>query len=124
VTVEGAKVELHMPDQQLYGVPGQVLVAPSGSASKLMCWPDRDRIIAELTAGITDLSGAIPSAERPGRMRELEERLFRLEVAEEFFVTEAIAAGLEAHRRPDASPWAILGWGLQPPEAPVAEAAE
>ena len=36
---------------------------------------------------------------------------------------QAIADGLECHRRADASPWAILGWGLASEEV-HAEAAE
>jgi hypothetical protein len=68
--------------------------------------------LRSLTAGVVDAPGAIPIAERPERIRALEEKLFALEVEEEHYVAEAIAAGLEAHRRPDASPWALLGWGL------------
>jgi hypothetical protein len=124
VRVDGGRVELVWPDVQPFAAPNQALAAPSGSASKLMCWLHRDRIVAELTAEFPakDAPGAIPAGDRPGRIRALEEKLFALEVEEEFFVAQAIADGLEAHRRPDASPFAILGWGLQP--QPVAEAAE
>ena len=34
--VEGGKVSIDLPDQQLYATPGQALTAPALSASKLM----------------------------------------------------------------------------------------
>jgi hypothetical protein len=125
VVIEGTKVKLYFSDEQLYASPGQALVAPSGGASKLDCWLHRDQMIDRLDEIIERLTGpnAIPAGERPGLVRALEEHLFELEVEEEHWVAQAIAAGLECHRRVDASPWAILGWGLQP-EAPRAEAAE
>ena len=43
LTSEGGKVELHWPDQQLYGTPGSALSAPAGSASKLLAWLFRKR---------------------------------------------------------------------------------
>ena len=123
LSIEGPVVRLQWPDVQYFSAPGQALVAPSGGASKLLRWLHRDAIIERLTANVVDAPHAIPAGERPARIRALEERLFVLEVEEEYFVAQAIAAGLEAHRRPDASPFAILGWGLQP-QLPVAEAAE
>ena len=103
--IEGGKVVVHWADVQLYAGPGQALNAPSGSASRLMCWLDRDRIVAALTAGVVDVAGAIPSTERPGRIRALEARIYGLEIAEERLVMAALEEGLEVHRRPDASPW-------------------
>lgn len=124
IAIEGTRATVTWPDQQEFAAPGQALAAPSGGASKLMAWLHRDQIITQLTATLVDVvPGAIPAAERPGRIRELEENLFALEVQEEYFVGEAIAAGLECHRRVDASPWAILGWGLAREEA-LSEAAE
>ena len=47
--------------------------------------------------------------ERPQLIREAERRIFGLEVVEEKLVVAALEAGLEVHRRPGASAWAILG---------------
>jgi hypothetical protein len=55
------------------------------------------------------------------RIREIEARILTLEVAEERLVMAALDAGLEVHRRIDASPWAIL---YADEEAVHAEAAE
>jgi hypothetical protein len=123
ISVAAGKVTINWPDQMLYALPGSALSAPSGSASALDCWRDRDKMIERPTAGITDLQGAIPSAERPKRVREIEARLLGLEIGEERLVLRALAAGLEVHRRPDASPWAILYSG-GPEETAQAEAAE
>jgi hypothetical protein len=41
VSIEGTKVVVHWPDVQQFSVPGQALTAPSGGASKLLCWLDR-----------------------------------------------------------------------------------
>jgi hypothetical protein len=73
-----------------------------------------------LLSAVEDVHGGIPSAERPQRIRAAEERVFALETAEERLVCQALDAGLECHRRIDASPWAILGFV----EEAVAEAAE
>ena len=41
-------------------------------------------------------------------MRALEARIYGLEITEERLVMAALDEGLEVHRRPDASPWAVL----------------
>jgi hypothetical protein len=74
-------------------------------------------VTALLTAGIEDAKGAVPP-------RELEGKLYALELAEERVVMAAFDAGLEVHRRIDASPWAILFAAGMEDETPVAEAAE
>ena len=88
ISIEGTRATVHWPDMVEFSVPGQgALAAPSGGASKLMCWLHRDEIIDRFTADIpADIPGAIPTAERPERIRELEAKLFALEVSEEFFV--------------------------------------
>ena len=130
VVIEGGKVALHLSDTQTYAAPGQALAAPAGSASRLLSWLFHDELIKKLLKelkeqlkGIDDKTGGIPASERPERIREAEERIFALEVVEEKPVMSALAAGLEVHRRPDASPWAVLGYGAVE-EAVPAEAAE
>lgn len=95
-------VRVYWPDQQLYR--SGALSAPSGSASQMLCALFPAEMKKLLTTGITDLRGTIPGAERP-----------RLIMA-------ALDAGLEVHRRIDASPWAILYSAAE--EAARAEAAE
>src|SRR5262249_12620535 len=108
-------------DVQAFAAPAQARSAPSGSASQLACWWDRDAMIERLTAGIVDVPGSIPAAERPQRIRESEAHIFALEVAEERLVVAGLDAGLEVHRRPDASPWAVLYGGEETTQAIAAE---
>ncbi len=121
IRVEGGKVALHWPDVQLYAGPNQAFTAPSGSASKLLCALFPDQLEKLLTAGVADVPGAISSADRPGRMRDLEARIYGLEIAEERLVMMALDAGLEVQRRPEASPWAVL---TTTEDQALAEAAE
>jgi hypothetical protein len=108
VVLDGGKVTLHWPDVQMYAAPGGALSAPSGSASKMLCALFPAELKRLLTAGIVDVRGSIASAERPQRIRVAEARILALEIAEERLVMAALDAGLEVHRRIDASPWAIL----------------
>jgi hypothetical protein len=121
VTCNDGKVELHWPDVQMYS-PGGALSAPSGSASKMLAWLFREPLIRKLVGEVEDNEGGIPTIERPQRIREMEARIFGLEIAEEKLVMAALENGLEVHRRIDASPWAILGYGEE--AVPAAEAAE
>ena len=95
-----------------YVGPGQALSAPSGLGVEdaRVAVPDSDQ---EAARRVEDNEGGIPSADRPQRIREAEGRIFGLEIAEEKFVMAALDAGLEVRRRIDASPWAILGYGLE-----------
>ena len=116
------KVKVHWPDVVEFAGPGQVFSAPSGSASKLACWLFRDQLIERLTAGL-DHDG-IPAAERGPRERDLRAAMLQLELEEESLVVQALAAGLECHRRFDTSPFALLGlvpFDLQPLLAEAAE---
>jgi hypothetical protein len=119
---DGGRVVVHWPDVQPYAAPGGALSAPSGSASKLLCALFPEQLKKLLVAGIDDVKGAIPAAERPKRVREVEARVFALEIAEERLVMAALEEGLEVHRRVDASPWAILYADEE--AAALAEAAE
>jgi hypothetical protein len=121
VAVALGKVTIHWPDVQPYAVPGGVLSAPSGSASRLLAALFGDQLKDLLTAGITDLGGAIPSADRPRLIREAEARILALEIGEERLVCEALDQGLEVHRRIDASPWAILYADTEAAHAVAAE---
>jgi hypothetical protein len=122
VSVDGGKIRIHWPDVQPYAAHGAALSAPSGSASKMLCALFGDQLKTLLAAGVDDVKGAVPGAERPKRVREVEARILALEVAEERLVVAALEEGLEVHRRPDASPWAILYADEE--AAAVAEAAE
>jgi hypothetical protein len=112
VTSDGGRITINWPDVMQYATPGSALSAPSGSASKMLAWLFRKELIKKLIAEVEDNEGGIPARERPQRIREAEARIFGLETAEGKLVCQALDAGLEVHRRPDASPWAILGFGV------------
>jgi hypothetical protein len=116
----GGKVELHMPDMQVFAPPGQALSAPAGSASKLMAWLHRDKILAELVADLAEPRGAIASAKRPALLADIEARLYALEIRGALGVADAGRGGLEVHRRADASPWAVLYEAEEEMPLPVA----
>jgi hypothetical protein len=119
---DGGKVKINWPDVQLYGPPNQGLAAPSGSASKEFCWLFPDKVIAKLSAEAEARGGDLSAAERRERIAQLEVRLAELEHEDESLVEQAIAAGVEVHRRTAASAYALLGIELNP--APKAVAAE
>ena len=102
------EVAVSWPDLPPVQIADAPVYAP-GAASKLMCWLHRDRIVAELCADLpADSSHVIPSADRPGKLREIEAKLYALELVEELLVMAAQAANLDVQRRVNASPWAIL----------------
>ena len=90
-------------------MPGQTLAAPSGSGSRLVAWLFRAQLTKRLLVEVEDNESGVSAVERPQLIREAERRIFGLEVVEEKLVVAALEAGLEVHRRPDASAWAILG---------------
>jgi hypothetical protein len=118
------EVKVHFVDQQLHGMPNAALVTPSGSASKLLAWMFRDRLVQAVTAAADNVVGGISRADRTRRIRELETHIFGLEHQEESLVVQALAQGLEVHRRPYASPMSMLGLEPIPPSAGVLQAAE
>ena len=70
--------------------------APPGSRAGCI----GDRIIAELCADLpADSPHVIASADRPGRLREIEAKLYALELVEELLVMPAQAQGLDVQRR-------------------------
>jgi hypothetical protein len=108
VSFEGGKVQLTFPDQLRYAPPGQGLSAPSGSASKLDCWLHRDEIVRALSAFADDIKGGLSAAERAQRIERLEADLLQHEFDEESLIEQALAAGIDVHRRRDASAYALL----------------
>jgi hypothetical protein len=78
------------------------------------------------TVGIDSVEGGISAPDRKARIIEIEAHIRQLEHEEEGLIEQALAAGIEVHRRYDASPYAVLGlaasWQAAP--QPVMEAAE
>jgi hypothetical protein len=107
--LDGGTVEVAWPDVALFSNPGQPMAAPNGGASKLLCWLFQDQITAALTNGVDDVVGGITKSERERRTAELNNTIRDLEHQEESLVTQALDAGLDVHRRPTASPFALLG---------------
>jgi hypothetical protein len=122
--INGNKIAIHFLDQQMHAAPGQAFVAPSGSASAMLCWLFGDQIIKHATANLDQIEGGISTADRKRKVAELEAELFQLETDEESLVAQALDAGMEAHRRVHASGFALLGLEVVPPGAGVLQAAE
>jgi hypothetical protein len=74
-----------------------------------------DQVKAAILDALPADADAIPMADRPGHLAELDARVRELEAEEERLIEEAEAAGVEITRRPDASPEAILA--VEWPEA-------
>jgi hypothetical protein len=92
----------------------------------LLCWLDRDRIIAALDIEIEKLpvdKDALPPEQRVRRVSELETDIARLELEEEAVISAASAMGLDIPRREFASPAAVPGVTFAK-EVPFREAAE
>jgi len=109
LSLANGKVTLWFPDQQQHAAPGSALAAPAGSASALLCWLFRDQIVELCTARLEEVAGGITAADRAQRIAELEQQLSQFEHDEEQLIELALAAGVEVHRRPHASPYALLG---------------
>jgi hypothetical protein len=107
--LDGGSVEVAWPDVAQFANPGQPMAAPNGGASKLLCWLFQDQITAALTNGVDDVVGGISTAEREARTAELNDEILRLEHEEESLIVQALDAGLDVHRRYQASPFALLG---------------
>jgi hypothetical protein len=121
ITIDAGRVVVHWPDVQLYAAPSGVLSAPSGAASQMLAALFPEQLKQQLTAGIVDVRGSVSSAERPRLIRDAEAKILALEIGEERLVMAALDAGLEVHRRIDASPWAILNADAEVPRAEAAE---
>lgn len=81
----------------------------AGLALLAVALPDAlERAIhAEIDRVVGD--SGVSAAERAKRVEELEQRLFKMETTEEALVVQAESAGIEAFRRPDCDPAAVLG---------------
>jgi hypothetical protein len=108
-TLDSGKVKFHWPDVQEFGPPGSALVAPSGGATKLQCWWDRDAMIQRLSAEAEVRGSDLSAAKRREYIADLAAQLARLEHEEEQLIEMALAAGVDVHRRPYASAYALLG---------------
>ena len=112
VNVNAGKVSIAWPDVITLGPRDQVIGAPQAAASDMLCWLHEQEIAKKL---VTDLvaqlpvGGGISEAERTARIAETEPAIARLENEEEALIEQALAAGIEVHRRVNASPWALLG---------------
>jgi hypothetical protein len=108
--IEDGEAIISWPDMPRFGgAPGVAMTAPPGSATRLTAALHPILLMSLLMLQAKEITGGIPSAERAERLAELTTRLDRLERQEEVLVGRAIDAGLDVHRRPYASPWALLG---------------
>ena len=112
VNVNAGKVSIAWPDVITLGPRDQVIGAPQAAASDMLCWLHEQEIakklVTDLVAALPD-GGGISEAERTARVAEIEAAIARLENEEECLIEQALAAGIEVHRRTGASPWALLG---------------
>jgi hypothetical protein len=116
VNIDGGKITTFWPDRPvLGGAKNEAVAAPAGSASALIAAMFPDVVYKMLTQGLDQLEGGISADERARRTAEIERQVLLLEHEEESLVTQALAAGLEVHRRPSASGWALLA--IAPPPA-------
>jgi len=114
-----SKIEVEWPDASPF-----TQAAPRGSAHELLAWLFPQQVFEQLCEGADAISGGILAAERVSRIAELTAQILDLERVEESLVEQALAAGLEVHRRPSASPLAVLGLEYYTPVSAAAEAAE
>jgi hypothetical protein len=128
LVIDGPKITVAWPDALQLAPSGQAQMAPTGSASALLCAMLPTRQLAELFAPDIErlTQGGIGKEERAQRTAALERELAVLECEEEALVTRALNDGIMVHRRPYASGFALLGLcaGLPPAEQPVLQAAE
>jgi hypothetical protein len=110
ISSDSGTVTIRFADEPQFADPGTVMSAPAGSNSKMLAWLFPDQMLARLTAGLDDVvPGGVSKEEREQRTAELNAEVRELEHAEEALVTQAIEQGLDVHRRPTASPFALLG---------------
>ncbi len=105
----GGRPEIVSPDVVQFTTPGVALTAPSGSALRLMASLFPDELLRCLEQQIIEVPGGVPFADRPARVSEIEQEILTLEFVEESLIEQALAAGIEVHRRPQASAHAVLG---------------
>jgi hypothetical protein len=128
VNINAGKVSINWPDTVALGPRNTVIGAPQGAASDQLCWLFQKEVSQKLVADLVDQqreggSTGITESERAARIVEIEHDIARLEHMEECLIEQAIDAGLEVHRRVNASPWALLSIEAGA-EVPVMVAAE
>jgi hypothetical protein len=99
--------------------------APSGSGTKLVAWLFKDRLLERAAARVAEIVGdsGISKSERERHTAELNDEIRRLEHEEESLIVQALDAGLDVHRRYQASPFALLGLEVET-QAALLQAAE
>jgi hypothetical protein len=117
LNLDAGKVEISWPDMPLFANTGQAIGAPSGSATRLLCWLFHDDIVAALTNGIDQVQGGVSTDTRQCRIAELEREILEFEYEEESLVEQALADGMECHRRFECNPLAVLGIAFDEPTA-------
>jgi hypothetical protein len=121
IDLSSGKLALHFCDDPLFGAPGQAKSAPPLSATRTLAFMFPDLLVECLTSAVDGVEG-ISTADKAQRLTELEAHLLALERAEECFVEAALTQGIEAHRRPNASGFALLC--IEPVEIVAAEIEE
>jgi len=120
--LEGGKVGLTFADQPAFANAGAALTAPSGSATRWLCWLFQDEIVRRLTVGVDGIENGLTREERETRTAELQRHMLAREHEEEALIVRALALGLDVHRRPGANVLALLE--LEAVSEPVMLAAE
>jgi hypothetical protein len=113
VSLRNGEVKVFWPDAPSIVASGSAIGAPAGSASALLAALYPDALLEALTANLDQIRGGISAADRAAKISELSTKILELEHTEESLVAQALAAGLEVHRRPTANGLALLGLALE-----------
>jgi hypothetical protein len=114
------KITIAMPDVMTMGAPSTAFHAPSGSASALLAARDPKGLRTLILSNAPTCEDGISAADRTKLRAQLDAQLLALEHAEEDYVRQALASGVEVHRRADVSGWALLGLTVAPLDETVA----
>jgi hypothetical protein len=105
--LRGGAVKVYWPDKAGFSATGS---APAGAASALFAWLFPQQVYEMLIGGVDEtIVGGVSSADRISVGAEIEASIRTLGHQEESLIVAALAAGIEVHRRYDASPFALLG---------------
>lgn len=85
---------------------------PAKRCVSIMASMFKDELKANLLAALDahEYEAGLPQSERPKRLRELREELFKLECSEEALIEDAEGRGIQIMRRVDADPVAVLDY--------------
>jgi hypothetical protein len=119
----GGEITISMPDISQFVPSGAAHVSPAGSASRLLAALNGEALYSLLMASVPAGLDGISADERARRVRELEIATLQAERFEEAVIESAPEF---MPRRPEASPFAILGTRspLDPIPQPLLDAAE